>query len=68
MLDISIFFLGAKICHAIMLCNIDEATLFFVIYDFLFHAFEMLKLTLNNLTICDSILNSGFIAVNYCTF
>ena len=28
------FFLGAKSCHAIMSCNTDETTLFFVIYDF----------------------------------
>ena len=26
------FFLGAKICHAIMSCNTDETTLFFVVY------------------------------------
>ena len=26
-------FLGAKICHAIISCNTDETTLFFVIYN-----------------------------------
>ena len=45
------FFLGAKICHVIMLCNTDKTTLFFVIYDLRFHEFVLMKPNLNNLTV-----------------
>ena len=49
-------------------CTTDETTLFFVIYDLWFHKFVMLKPTLNNLTIPDSILILKFIVINYCIF
>ena len=54
--------------HAIVSCNTDKTILFFVICDLWFHEFEMLKPTLNNLTILDSILTSEFIVINYCMF
>ena len=44
-----------------MLCNTDETTLFFVIYDLWFHEFVMLTSTLNNLTILDLIWTLEFI-------
>ena len=47
--------------------NTDKTTLFFVIYDLWFHEFEMLKPTLNNLTILDSILTLEFV-INYRMF
>ena len=49
-------------------CTTDETTLFFVIYDLWFHKFVMLKPTLNNLTIPDSILILKFIVINYFMF
>ena len=57
-----------KICHAIVSCNTDKTTLFLMIYDLWFHEFEMLKPTLNNLKILDSILTLEFIVINYCMF
>ena len=39
-----------------------------MIYDLWFHEFEMLKPTLNNLKILDSILTLEFIVINYCMF
>ena len=52
----------------VLFYNTDETTLFFVIYDLQFHEFVMLKPTLNNLMIPDSILILEFIVVNYCMF
>ena len=51
-----------------MLCNADETTLFFAIYDLWFHEFVMLKPTLNDMTILDSILTLEIIVINYCMF
>ena len=39
--------------------------MFFVIYDFWFHEFVLLKLTLDNQTTPDSILILEFIVINY---
>ena len=49
-------------------CNTDEKTLFFVIYDLWPHEFVMLKPTLHNLAIPNSILILEFIVINYCMF
>ena len=37
------FFFGSKICYVTLSGNTNEATLFFVIYDLLFHEFHHSK-------------------------
>ena len=63
------FFLGAKICHAIMSCNTDETTLFFVVYYLWFVSLCNVETDFKfNLAILDSILTLEFIIIDYCMF
>ena len=61
-------FLGVKICHVILHVMQMKKLCLFVIYDLWFHEFVMLKPTLNNLVVPDSILISEFVVNNYCMF